>query len=58
MRLVNEFGNVVVYTEDERKAERLKAQGYRQCELPEKAPERKGAKKNVGKRKVKTEGDI
>ena len=58
MRLVNEFGNVVVYTESKRKIERLKTQGYRQCELPakeEKAPEKEGAKKNVRQRKVKAE---
>ena len=61
MRFVNEFGNVVIYTEDERKIEQLKAKGYKQCELPtkeEKAPKVEGAKKNVKQRKKDAEGNI
>jgi hypothetical protein len=61
MRLVNEFGNVVVYTESKRKIERLKTQGYRQCELPtnKEAPKVEGAvKKNVNRNKTNAKRDI
>lgn len=63
MRLVNEYGNLVVYTNDRREIEQLKNQGYKQKEVAkpkkEELPKKEGATKNA-KRKgnTDTERDI
>lgn len=60
MRLVSMYGNEVVYTNDKRKIEYLKSQGFKQKELPKQTketPKKEGAKKNV-RRKVDPEGNI
>ncbi len=62
MRLVSQYGNEVVYTDDQRKIERLKEQGFKEQELPKikkELPKKEGEQKNdVKQRKVRTEKDI
>ncbi len=62
MRLVSKYGNEVVYTDDQRKIERLKEQGFKEKELPKtkkELPKKEGEQRdNVKQRKVRTEKDI
>ena len=62
MRLISKYGNEVVYTDDQRKIERLKEQGFKEQELPKikkELPKKEGEQKNdVKQRKVRTEKDI
>lgn len=60
MRFVSKYQNEVVYTDDERKIEELKAKGFKHCELKiEKAPKVEGAvRKNVKRNKTNTKRDI
>ncbi len=61
MKLISYYGNEVVITNDVRKIERLKSQGFKEMKpQKEKIPETKGDVKKNGtrKRKTDTEGNI
>ena len=62
MRLISKYGNEVVYTDDQRKIERLKEQGFKEQELPKtkkELPKKEGEQKSdVKQRKIRTEKDI
>lgn len=59
MRLVSFYGNDVVYTDDQRKIEQLKAMGFKEQELPKKElPKRKEPLKNARKSKATAAGNI
>lgn len=61
MRLVSQYGNEVVYTDDQRKIERLKEQGFKEKELPKVKKEisqKEGEQSDVKQRKVRTQKDI
>ena len=61
MRLVSQYGNEVVYTDDQRKIERLKEQGFKEQELlktKKELPKKEGEQSDVKQRKVRTKKDI
>lgn len=61
MRLISEFGNEVVNTDDKKKIEKLISQGFKVCEtyVKKEAPKVEGAvKKNVKRDKTNTQRDI